>query len=87
MPIEFREPPRAKGGRAALMDHGEVAAALRAHPGEWALIATASSDLAQSVKHARRKAYAPAGSFEATTRARSDGRFDVYARFVGEVSA
>ena len=79
--LEWKDPPKAGRERA---DHRAIAAELRAHPGQWALIFTASS-LNAARQHATRisnglgSAYRPARWFEAVAR----GESDVFARYVG----
>ena len=82
--IKWQEPPtdgRIRG------QWEKVAAALRGRPGEWALVRErADASQAIRIKRATIPAFSPAGSFEAVSRKREDGKFDVYARYVGEVS-
>lgn len=68
--------------------HSLVAAQLRQRPGEWACIGTradshASAGTAHSIRHAKLKSYSPEGAYESTARC-VDGRFEVWARYVGE---
>lgn len=78
--IVWQDPP--PDGRAR-NNWTAVAAALRARPGEWALVASgASSSLATQIRSGRRVAFGPAGSFEAVSRKRPDGKHDIYARAV-----
>ena len=85
--LEWREPPTvSSGGKPAKI--ALAAIALREHPGQWALI-TGDSGLsnrtyASYIKTARITAWRPAGSFDAVSRKRPDGQFDIYARYVGE---
>lgn len=66
------------------MKYLDEAEALRAKPGQWAFLMTASSDNAawshsQSIKTGRRAAFRPHGHFESTVRGR-----DVMVRYVGD---
>jgi hypothetical protein len=66
----------------------EIAADLRAHPGEWALVHSGSSEAAMRkaaarIKKGSPKAFEPAGDFDAASRKSGDGTTDVYARYVG----
>lgn len=94
----WEDPPKERAGRgAATVDHAKVAAALRARPGVWGVVAeypnqNTSSSIAWHIKGARNiKAYSPAGSFEAMARSVDtieDGvrvrHYRVYARYMGE---
>ena len=85
--IKWQAPPRS--ATRAVVDWAPIAAALRSRPGEWALVrqnAPHSTD-GNSIKTGRLAAFRPAGSFEARTHTVGAGRFDVYARFVGEGGA
>lgn len=78
--IVWQDPPADGRSRWA-----EVANALRARPGQWALVASgASSSLATQIRSGRRVAFRPARSFEATSRKRPDGKYDIYARAVAK---
>jgi hypothetical protein len=80
-------PPDARGGpiRTPKRDYAPVAAALRARPGEWAVIAelphAGGSSLAHRINHGVSK-WRPRFSFQATARYRGGGTV-VYARYVG----
>ena len=91
--IVWKRPPRQLRRIGVRRYRGaRVAAQLRMHPGEWALIGTFASDStaasrASQIRRAYRSAstkadspWAPAGSFEAV----ADG-CEVYARFMGDV--
>lgn len=87
--IEFGELPQShRGNRAASGRHVAIAAALRARPGEWALVAkNVGTTEAGNIKSAHRAAYRPAGSFEAVTRGNGKpNRADIWARYVGETT-
>jgi hypothetical protein len=81
--IKWEEPPTDRRSRG----YGDMAEPLRDKPGEWAKVAEgiSSPTLANSIKQARVKSFAPAGSFEAVSRKNPDGGVDIYARYVGEV--
>lgn len=85
--VKFKNPPRQSGhGRPrGASRHPAIAEALRGRPGRWALVmeGVASSN-ATNIKQGTNAAYAPAGDFEATVHKRPDGKYDIYARFVGE---
>jgi hypothetical protein len=85
--VKWQTPPESKtSGRPSKNQH--VAEALRARPGQWALIheAAASRSFTTIIMKGRVTAFEPAGEFEAVSRRRQDGRFDIYARFVGPAS-
>lgn len=84
----------ASGGKPrqrSYTDHVKIAAAAKAKPGEWTLVAEyRSSATAHHIVHyvrtgKRLAAYLPAGSFEAESR-RSDDGSAVYVRFIGGAS-
>lgn len=80
--IVWQDPP--PDGRT-VTNWNAVAAALRARPGEWALVASGvSSSLATQIRSGRRVAFRPARSFDATSRKRPDGKHDIYARAVAK---
>lgn len=65
----------------------DAAKALRANPGQWALVkvgstAQAARNAAHQIRHGRIVAYQPAGQFDATSRTVS-GEHRVYVRYVG----
>ncbi|MER6360074.1 hypothetical protein [Kitasatospora sp. NPDC001527] len=81
--VEFLGPPP-----AAESKHSRIAAALRARPGEWAVVQRATTiaraaSAAQAIRSAKLAAYGPAGLFQAVSRT-VDGEHRVYARFVGD---
>lgn len=67
----------------------DVADELRAHPGDWALIAespvTSNSGLATQIRMGQAVCFSPAGDFDAETR-RMDGVRKVWAVYVGDDS-
>ena len=81
--VRWQDPPsNLRGTRGK---HVPVAEMLRKHPGRWALVTTVRSKAyATLIRTAKFACYAPAGSFEATSRKNADGMFDIYARYVGE---
>ena len=85
--LAWQDPPaQGRPGRPP-GKHAALAAEMRANPGRWALIGQyGTSGLAGVVRNGKIACYAPAGSFETATRKRTDGRWDIYARFVGEVT-
>ena len=83
--IQFVSTPPSDGRRRH--DHAAIVSALKARPGEWALILTGvDQSNATNIQTARLAAYAPAGSFEATARKSTD-KCDIYARYVGSKAA
>jgi hypothetical protein len=84
--IVFEEPPRLEAYRWS--SNLDAAAQLRERPGEWARIGaystgTSARSMAQSIKTGQRRAWAPAGAYEAISRT-VDGEHRVYARYVGD---
>lgn len=86
--LKWGDPPaRPNHGR---LDHHAAAAALRARPTKWANIghftsAESSRSTAQTIRAGKSSAWAPKGTFEATARL-ADGRYCVWARYMGEPS-
>jgi hypothetical protein len=79
-PPDGRTLPPSRRGR-----HAAIAAELRAHPEEWALVMEdVASPSNMGIFKGRMVAYRPAGSFEAVIRTRSNGNYNIYARYVGE---
>ena len=84
--VRWETPPVSKSGRAKDGRYAYIADALRANPGEWAVVAEqVTPTLAYHIKKGMVSGFAPAGSFEATSRRTSNKtkRVTVYARFVG----
>lgn len=81
--VKFGTPPATKGGRAESPRNREIAEALRANPGEWALVAEAAKNdgLAVRIRTGKAKSFAE-GIWEATSRSNDDGSVDIYARYV-----
>lgn len=97
--VTFEDPPPTRRGHHTptprpTADTG-AATALRARPGEWAVItvrttaarttAARAAVYAYGVSRGMRHAYRPAGAFEAKART-VDGEHRVYARYVGDTS-
>ena len=85
--IKWQEPPPKQRTRKGSSKWRDFADALRARPGQWALM---SDDMAVSVittvNRGGSPAFRPSGSFEATSRRRADhghGRGSVWVRYVG----
>lgn len=82
--VEFGDPP---GKQRKQYRWHEVAARLRANPGEWAKVAVnIDRSLATYVKNGRLAAFRPVGAYEATTRKQDgdEGRnATLYVRYVG----
>jgi hypothetical protein len=75
--IKWQAPPASKTDRTKW---ARISEQLRGRPGEWALVA-------ERVSRATGETQCRKYGLERTVRSRKDGQFDVYARFVGEVSA
>ena len=84
--IEWADPPT--NGRSS-QDWAEVAFQLRANPQRWAKVRSAakSPTTATQIKQGVLSAFRPAGAFESRTARAEGGRWDIYARFVGEDGA
>lgn len=84
--IKWEEPPLANNTNKKRTRWSDVAEQLRAKPGSWALVSEAVkySVTTTYINKGRITAFEPAGAYEATSRKRPDGSFDVYARYVGE---
>lgn len=86
------EEPETRAPRRENRDWTSVAASLRENPEKTAKIAVgeANRQLASSIKSGKIAAFAPAGAFEASSRATKDQAegeaktFDIFASFVGE---
>jgi hypothetical protein len=82
--LRFEEPPAPRhGGRYSQV---EAAQKLRERPGEWAVATVcttsdSSSSMARAIRVGTRRAWQPAGDFEAVAR-KVDGEYRVYARYV-----
>ena len=84
--IEWREPPpQARPGPKG-SKWTDIATALRANPGKWALVHHGAASVAANIR-AGRLAGMSQGEFEAASRMTADGKADIYARFVGGESA
>lgn len=82
--VKFGAPPATKGGRAESPRNKEIAEALRANPGEWALVAEGEKNdgLAVRIRTGKAKSFAE-GVWEATSRSNDDDdTIDIYARYV-----
>lgn len=80
--VKFQDPPPSMERTHG--KHYAIAAELKSRPGEWALIAEATSpSVVTYITRGLGSAYTPAGSFEAVSRL-AEGHRDVYARYVGE---
>lgn len=68
--------------------HVALVAELMAHRSQWALVrkSASSSSFATQIKKGVLIGFGPAGSFESRTVSVAPGRFDIYARYVGEQS-
>lgn len=81
--VTFEEPPASAGGRAESPRNKEIAAALRANPGQWAKVATGEKNdgLAVRIRTGKAKSFAD-GKWEATSRRNEDDTIDIWARFL-----
>ena len=81
--IKWQEPPPGWGARGwkSIFDQ------LRKRPGEWALVAVADHPTtASNIKRGRYAGTKP-GEFEAASRKNAAGKYDIYARYVGDPEA
>jgi hypothetical protein len=84
--IEWEEPPPAKSRAYPKGVYVDIAKALRQNPGKWAIVRRdGQGNLAIFIRRGQVKGFAPAGSFEAVSRANGLGRghATIYARYVG----
>lgn len=62
----------------------EIAAELRAHPGEWArIVKQGSSQLAVAIRKGLYTAFRPPEHWEVTVRDVKSSRADIYLRYIG----
>lgn len=86
MQVNFCDPPRARSERT--INHRELIQHLKERPGQWALVprtyanSNSARSMAQYIKSGK-SAYAPAGAFEAVTRA-EEGVTRVWVRYIGD---
>lgn len=80
------EPPSQRRPRR---DWSGTAEDLRAHKGEWTKVDsnTSSPGLTSHINRGHLVAFRPAGDFEARSTKNPEGKYDIHARFVGEVAA
>jgi hypothetical protein len=84
--VEWAEPPTPVRYKRSNVDWASIADALRANPGEWAVVArNVNPSSVTHMRQGRLKAFEPAGSFEASGQGRNENgqTAEVYARFVG----
>jgi hypothetical protein len=84
-------PPRVSRPKRRTRELATITAALRQTPGAWARIGTyrtpaSAASMASMIRHGRRPAFGPEGTFEAAART-VDGQHRVYARYVGDTPA
>ena len=89
MALHFEDPPPSRQF-APRTDHVAVAAELKAHPGQWAIIsrhrtAAAAATAAGRIKCGFPAAYKPAGAFDAVART-VNGEHRMYAMYRGETA-
>lgn len=84
--VVWEDPPNGPGSSGCW---GKLLAPLREHPGRWAKVKVGNDVVRAEGSNIKRGAYAgiEAGEFEVTSRAVGDGRYALYARYVGEVEA
>lgn len=86
--IEFKELPRARGG-GRHSEYDEIAAQLKARPGQWALcLKNKNAATAHHIKRGTFTAFRPAGSFDAAARGtnkKERNSHDIYIRYVGPI--
>lgn len=85
MAIEFvKEVPPRTGGQGS--EHEKIATALKERPNEWARVMkdAKTASPASTINTGGNAWYAPRGSFEATSRQTGKGKYDIYARYLGE---
>lgn len=82
--IVWEEPSGGRAGRPNRKDWSAIAEALRANPGNWAVIDTdISSSSASNYRSGSNRSF-PKGDFEFTIRGARNGRAEkLYARYVG----
>lgn len=79
--IKWENPPTSRVGKGK---HNDFAAALRARPGEWALLSDdTASQTVTAVNTGRTTSFAPRGSFEAQGQSVGPNRSRVWVRYVG----
>lgn len=89
--IVFTDPPPGPV-RASAHPWHDIAEALKANPGQWALcLRGIHSSYASQIKHGKLTAFQPAGAFEArsvSTLPQENGKraHDLYVRYVGETT-
>jgi hypothetical protein len=89
MVLKWEDPPEPPKGVGRPSRYKRIAEELRAHPGEWALIAKGDNpSMATNIRSATIAAFRPPHSFEAVTsnKRMENGRMiaDTHARYVGE---
>ena len=82
--FRFEEPPAPQSGRPS--SHAEAVQALKERPGEWGIVticstSASSGSTARAIRTGVRRAWQPAGDFEAVSR-KVDGEYRVYARYM-----
>lgn len=87
--FEIVDAPPARTGSLKAGLHDEIAAFLKANPGQWARVmkGVKSAAAASTINTAGASAYQPRGDFEATSRQTAKGQYDVYAKYVGKPEA
>lgn len=79
--IVWQDPPPMPGARG---QYPAIAAALRARPGEWALVRSDVSEaIAWQIRRGVIQAFLPPGTFEARSVITEGRKADIYARYVG----
>lgn len=88
--IRWEAPPpttRRTVGRPRSERWDDVAAALRANPGAWAVVhqgeQRGKTEIATRIRYGHMDCFTPAGDYDATARI-DDGTVTIYARYLGE---
>lgn len=85
--IEWKNPPAPKGRGNTNQEYEKIAAELRKHPGQWALVAhDIPTSKVGNIKHGLYAAFRPAGAFEACSRGVTPNKnraAELYVRYIG----
>lgn len=90
--IVFTDPPPSPRRLGGVHPWNEIADALKANPGKWALcLRGIHSSYSSQINHGKLAAFTPAGAFEARSVAQpqtTDGKktHDLYIRYLGETA-
>lgn len=82
--IRWEEPPAKRSNLQPGLKYPPIAGALRARRFAWArILDDGSTSVVNQIKTGRIPAFRPAGSFEARGQRKPDGKYIVWARYVG----